>query len=99
MTNSISNQSSIDPIRDSLAQVLRRLFRRIKERACSHRFALEDLRMVNRDGDLDRVAWPCDACGKNFSAHCGLDISPKHGPTFQRKGPELMKMLEGKDGR
>jgi hypothetical protein len=32
-----------------------------------------------------RVAWPCDKCGKMFYAHCGLDISPTHGPTFRRE--------------
>jgi hypothetical protein len=28
----------------------------------------------------NRVKWPCFKCGKTFYAHCGLDISPKHGP-------------------
>lgn len=27
----------------------------------------------------ERVEWPCCKCGKVFRAHCGLDISPKHG--------------------
>lgn len=27
-----------------------------------------------------RVRWPCRKCGKVFHAHCGLDISPEHGP-------------------
>lgn len=26
-----------------------------------------------------RVQWPCRKCGKHFFAHCGLDISGKHG--------------------
>ena len=30
-----------------------------------------------------RVQWPCRKCGKVFFAHCGLDISPKHGSTVQ----------------
>lgn len=50
-----------------------------------HRFAIEDLRMVNPDSDgADRVEWPCADCGHVFAAHCGLDISPKHGFTFRR---------------
>lgn len=85
----------MNDIRDSLAQVVTRLFRRTKRRFCSHRFALEDLRMVNPDGDLDRVAWPCAECGETFTAHCGLDISPKHGPTF-RHGPALLAVVEGR---
>jgi hypothetical protein len=27
----------------------------------------------------ERVEWTCCKCGKVFRAHCGLDISPKHG--------------------
>ena len=27
----------------------------------------------------ERVEWSCAKCGKVFRAHCGLDISPKHG--------------------
>lgn len=29
-----------------------------------------------------RVEWPCAKCGKVFRAHCGLDISPEHGPVL-----------------
>lgn len=57
---------------------------RFKQWRCRHEFALEDLRMVNPDGDKDRVGWPCAKCGKTFEAHCGLDISPSNGPTFRR---------------
>lgn len=56
-----------------------------KKKMCSHEFAIEDLKMVNYDGAEDRVMWPCAKCGKEFRAHCGLDISPKHGPTFRRE--------------
>ncbi len=62
------------------------LWRWLRRRFCSHSFAIEDLEMVNRDSDgADRVAWPCAKCGKVFRAHCGLDISPEHGPTFRRE--------------
>jgi hypothetical protein len=33
----------------------------------------------NGEHHMKRVAWPCRKCGKVFYAHCGLDISPKHG--------------------
>ena len=58
----------------------------VKQRFCSHRFAIEDLTMVNRAsaGD-DRVSWSCSKCGKMFRAQCGLDISPGNGPTFRRE--------------
>lgn len=53
---------------------------------CKHRFAMEDLEMVNRDSEgADRIAWPCAKCGRVFRAHCGLDISPKYGPIFRRE--------------
>ena len=59
---------------------------KLKQRFCSHRFAMEDLTMVNRDSEgNDRVSWACDKCGKVFRAQCGLDISPEHGPIFRRK--------------
>jgi ribosomal protein S27AE len=29
-----------------------------------------------------RVRWPCAKCGKVFYAHCGLYISPEHGPVL-----------------
>ena len=62
-----------------------RALERLKQRWCSHRFAIEDLAMVNRDSDGDdRVRWPCDKCGKVFHAQCGLDISPSNGPTYRR---------------
>ena len=47
---------------------------------CRHMFHIKSLRMVNRDSDgEDRVEWPCQRCGEVFTAHCGLDIVPKHG--------------------
>ena len=30
-----------------------------------------------------RVKWPCRICKEIFYAHCGLDISPKYGPTVK----------------
>lgn len=36
--------------------------------------------LYTHDSHTKRVRWPCHKCGKVFSAHCGLDISPKHGP-------------------
>lgn len=64
---------------------MHRLLLMLKQRMCSHSFALHELKMVNPEGADDRVAWPCEKCRKEFRAHCGLDISPKHGPTFQRE--------------
>lgn len=32
--------------------------------------------------NTQRVEWPCAKCGKVFRAHCGLDISPEHGPVL-----------------
>lgn len=59
---------------------------KMRQRFCDHRFALEDLEMVNRDSaGNDRVLWPCAKCGQAFRAQCGLDISPKHGPISRRE--------------
>lgn len=66
-----------------------RLVAWVRQRACRHRFAMEDLATVNDDGGADRVAWPCDKCGKVFRAHCGLDIVPENGPAFRRTPPNL----------
>lgn len=56
-----------------------------KQSRCGHRFAVEDLRLVNPDSEgTDRVEWSCSVCGKSFEAHCGLDISPKNGFTYRR---------------
>lgn len=50
-----------------------------------HRFALEDLHKTGDGEDSDtRVEWACTDCGKVFSAHCGLDIAPRHGFMFRR---------------
>ncbi len=55
-----------------------------------HRFAMEDLRMVNPDSPgADRVEWPCADCGQLFKAQCGLDIIPKHGTAFRRRNVEV----------
>jgi hypothetical protein len=55
------------------------------KRKCKHRFALDDLSLVNPDSPgNDRVEWPCSECGEAFKDHCGLDISPKHGPTYRK---------------
>jgi len=35
-------------------------------------------------GHTKRVRWPCMHCGKVFFAHCGLDISPRHGKMTRR---------------
>lgn len=39
----------------------------------------------NSEGYKKRVVWPCDKCGKEFYAHCGLDIIGTHGEPFWRK--------------
>lgn len=57
----------------------------LKHKICHHEFAIDDLKMVNPEGYNDRVTWPCAKCGKVFNAHCGLDISPTHGPIFRRE--------------
>jgi hypothetical protein len=63
------------------------VFQWMKRKLCSHEFSLSDLKTVNNLGGDDRVAWPCRKCGKVFRAHCGLDISPKHGYIVnQQKG-------------
>ena len=36
------------------------------------------------DSYTKRVYWPCAKCEKMFYAHCGLDISPRHGPMIRR---------------
>lgn len=62
-----------------------RLLTWVRQRWCRHRFAIEDLVMVNPDSDGDdRVRWPCDKCGKVFHAHCGLNISPGNGFLYRR---------------
>ena len=51
----------------------------------------------------ERVEWPCARCGKVFRAHCGLDISPEHGPILPSPnngdswalGPKKPPKLEG----
>ena len=64
------------------------------KKKCTHRFAIEDMTLTNikvldeysyKDkGHAMRVYMPCDKCGKIFYAHCGLDITPKHGYLFRR---------------
>jgi len=59
--------------------------KKLKQHFCNHRFAIQDLKLINADSDgNDRVSWACDKCGKVFNAQCGLDISPRHGKTFRR---------------
>ena len=80
------NTESTGPVGSDSSEGLGGVLARLRQRLCSHSFAIEDLEMVNRNSDgADRVAWPCDKCGKVFRAHCGLDISPTHGPTFRRE--------------
>ena len=72
--------------RSALTVGLGGVLMKLKQHFCAHRFALDDLTMVNKDSSgADRVSWPCDKCGKMFRAQCGLDISPEHGPIFRRK--------------
>lgn len=42
--------------------------------------------MANHPSHTRRVVWPCAKCGRVFTAHCGLDISPAHGPIVLSKG-------------
>jgi hypothetical protein len=57
-----------------------------REWKCGHVFELSDLGKTGESEDGDRrVSWPCMKCGKVFFAHCGLDISPRHGPIAPRR--------------
>lgn len=62
-----------------------KLIIKLKQRLCSHKFATEDLEQTGSYDPAHRVVWPCSQCGKRFKAHCGLDISPEHGPMFRRE--------------
>lgn len=44
-----------------------------------HVFNLDELKMIDANSRYNRVSWKCSLCGTEFKAHCGLDISPKHG--------------------
>ena len=69
-----------------LKQLYQSLFGGGKQGLCKHRFALEDLHKTGDGEDSPtRVEWACDKCGKVFKAHCGLDISPRHGQMFHRR--------------
>jgi hypothetical protein len=81
----MTNTTTTPPEGRSFERPVLRFLERLKQRLCSHRFAIEDLTMVNRDSDGDdRVEWKCSRCWKVFSAHCGLDISPSNGPIYRR---------------
>lgn len=68
-------------IKDALCSTVAK----IRQQLCCHRFLMRDLIMHNRDSDGDdRVRWSCCKCGRVFNAHCGLDISPQHGPIVGR---------------
>ena len=45
-----------------------------------------------------RVEWPCAKCGKVFRAHCGLDISPEHGPVLPDSSRSQNKGVMGDAG-
>ena len=59
--------------------MIRKWIQQIRERFCSHEFDMADLKTTQSIHFHERVLWPCYKCGKVFKAHCGLDISPKHG--------------------
>lgn len=62
------------------------LIQRFRESRCGHIFDLSALRKTGESEEGNRrVQWPCQKCGKVFFAHCGLDISPKHGPIVPRR--------------
>jgi hypothetical protein len=44
-----------------------------------HSFSLKDLIVVDECSLDHRVQWKCMSCSIVFKAHCGLDITPKHG--------------------
>ena len=80
---------------------LSRLVRKFIERKCSHEFELKDLHKTGESEDgCRRVAWPCRKCGKVFYAHCGLDISPKHGFVFPDSATKINEAREaGKEAK
>ena len=60
---------------------LKDCLRRFRQLRCAHSFKLDDLQKTGESEDGHRrVKWACRKCGKVFFGHCGLDISPKHGP-------------------
>ena len=42
--------------------------------------------LTTHESYIHRVIWPCQKCGKIFYAHCGLDITPFHGPIATPRG-------------
>lgn len=68
-----------------LPAVVSNYFREVKSRFTGicvigkHSFKMGDLTMLDEHAKYDRVQWACCKCGTMFKAHCGLDISPKHG--------------------
>ena len=46
-----------------------------------------------------RVRWPCAKCGKVFYAHCGLYISPEHGPVLPNSSRSQNAEAHGRRSR
>ena len=55
------------------------LLKNLKQKFCYHMLYTKDMQLNETAGHYNRITWPCHKCGKVFSAHCGLDITPKHG--------------------
>lgn len=90
----MTDTTTTTPEGRSFERPVLRLLERLKQRWCSHRFAIDDLTMVNRESDgEDRVRWHCDKCGRIFRAQCGLDISPTNGPTYRRGSLQNSKLV------
>lgn len=55
---------------------------------CQHGFRMSQLgkNPAPKADESDRILWPCAHCGTVFSAHCGLDITPRHGPIIPEAG-------------
>lgn len=62
-----------------------KLLVKLKQYWCNHGFYIEDLtRHPEFENTDQRVSWSCYKCGKLFKAHCGLDITPKHGYVMRK---------------
>lgn len=86
------------------SKALPKLFTRIRQWFCRHRFHLDDMKDTNipppdkphenaglvawhsyyanlpvHPSHTERISWCCQKCGKEFRAHCGLDVLSQHG--------------------
>lgn len=72
-----TNQNSNQELRKQFG--FEAIVRRLKQLFCKHEFYLRDLKTTGINDTDKRVSWKCYKCNKIYYAHCGLDITPKHG--------------------